>query len=63
MAPINRTPEYDLLTKLMQAVEAPAIGFNQLVLQKAIDDGYVKRIGEYVFITSDGVDRLDKLDG
>lgn len=61
MAPTIRTAEYDLLYTLIEGIEVPARLLNQAALEAAIDAGYAQRLGDHVFITSDGYDRFDKL--
>ena len=63
MAPLHQTAEYKLLSELVEKAEVPADKLNQLALTKAIDEGYVKQEGDLVWITNDGLDRLDELEG
>jgi hypothetical protein len=60
MAPVTRTPEYLLLDKLAQDKQ-PRLSLNGIALRKALDDGYAMSLGLYVFITQDGIDRLEHL--
>jgi hypothetical protein len=68
MAPLHRTAEYNLLQYLAERVEITVSypknqPLNQLALTKAIDEGYVERDGDLVWITNAGLDRLDELEG
>lgn len=62
MAPTIRTAEYELLTTLRDMLEQSVGSVNEVALTKAKRDGYVDESEGVVWLTNEGLDRLDELE-
>jgi transcriptional regulator with XRE-family HTH domain len=60
--PVVQTAEYKLLREVADSFRMNAAVLNPKVLEEAVSNGYIIRIGAYVTISQAGYDRLEQLE-